>query len=177
MKEIYEKEIIKTWIEGDETTETIDEKYKILNSIMDPIYRFILEYSYYYSIKKDYGTGDQMTMIEVHILTEINDNNGITVTQLAMNWNKTTSAISQVIKKLVEKQLIIRKINEQDAKSFNLIITQKGKEIVHFHKKYDILDIVKTKKKLLEKFSLDEIVSFDKICIEYTNLLRKKLKK
>lgn len=176
MKKIYNEEIINTWIKEDESEAVINNRYELLNSIMHPMYNFILEYSYYYSIKRDYGTGDKLTMIEVHLLTEINDNIGITVTQLANSWHKTTSAISQVVKKLIAQGFVVREINKLDAKIFNLMITEKGKKIVNAHKKYDNLDIIKTKKKLLEKFTVDELISFDKICIEYTNLLRTKEK-
>lgn len=39
------------------------------------------------------------------------------------------------------------------------------------HKRYDNIDIVKTNKSLLEKFSVDDLVTFDNILEEYTSIL------
>lgn len=39
-----------------------------------------------------------MTMLEIHVLTDINDNPGITATKIANKWKRTVSAISQIIK-------------------------------------------------------------------------------
>ena len=58
-----------------------------------------------------------------------------------------------------------------------LTITERGKELALIHKKYDNLDIVKTKKKLLKKFTIEELIAFDKICKEYTEILRYKKEK
>ncbi len=174
MKKLYKKEIIDTWIEDNESLELIEERFVKLNGIMSFMYDFILAYSNYYSIKRDYGTGDKLTMIEAHILTDIYDNSGITVTELACKWHRTSSAISQVVKKLMKSGFVERINNKDNAKIFHLIPTKNGKVVVIAHKKYDNLDIIKTRKKLLEKFSLDEIISFDKICKEYTKILRKK---
>ena len=40
-------------------------------------------------------------------------------------------------------------------------------------KRYDNIDIVKTNKSLLEKFSVDDLVTFDNILEEYTSILLK----
>nr|WP_229050225.1 MarR family transcriptional regulator [Fusobacterium sp. 1001295B_180824_G3] len=116
-------------------------------------------------------------MIEIHILTEIYDNSGITVTKLAEKWCRTSSAISQTVRKLMKWGLINRIGNENNGKIYHLTITKKGKELALIHKKYDNLDIVKTKKKLLKKFTIEELIAFDKICKEYTNILRYKKEK
>ena len=155
----------------------VNDRYKKLNGIMEPMYDFILAYSNYYSIRRDYGSGEKFTMIEIHVLTEIYDNSGITVTELAEKWCRTSSAISQTVRKLMKWGLINRVGNENNGKIYHLTITEKGKELALIHKKYDNLDIVKTKKKLLKKFTIEELIAFDKICKEYTNILRYKKEK
>ncbi|MEX6493203.1 MarR family transcriptional regulator [Fusobacterium animalis] len=173
-KKLYEDEILNTKIEANEDEKLINSRYKKLNGIMEAMYDFVLAYSNYYSIRRDYGTGEKFTMIEIHILTEICDNSGITVTELAEKWCRTSSAISQTVKKLIKWGFVNRISNENNGKIFHLSITEKGKELALIHKRYDNLDIVKTKKKLLKKFTIEELIAFDKICKEYTNILRYK---
>lgn len=66
----------------------------------DTLYKFVLLYNNYLTSPRDYGTGNVVTMVEVHTLTEIADHPGITVTQLAEFWNRTKSAVSQTVSKL-----------------------------------------------------------------------------
>ena len=145
-KKLYEDEILNTKIEANEDEKLINSRYKKLNGIMEAMYDFVLAYSNYYSIRRDYGTGEKFTMIEIHILTEICDNSGITVTELAEKWCRTSSAISQTVKKLIKWGFVNRISNENNGKIFHLSITEKGKELALIHKRYDNLDIIKTKK-------------------------------
>ncbi|EGY80717.1 MarR family transcriptional regulator [Peptoniphilus indolicus] len=171
-KKLYLENIIDTWVEPNETDDKIHERYKELNKIVTPMYDFILSYSNYYNTRRDYGNGMLSTMIEIHILTDIYDYNNITVSDLADKWRRSNSAISQIVRRLIGKNLVTRKNSEQDAKIFYLECTNDGKSLVTLHKKYDNLDIIKTRKKLLEKFTIDELVAFDQICLEYTKILR-----
>lgn len=171
-KKLYEEEILNAQIDLDENEKVVNARYEKLNGIMESMYDFVLAYSNYYSVRRDYGSGDKFTMIEIHILTEIYDKPKITVTALAEKWGRTSSAISQTVRKLMKWKLINRVENENNGKIYHLMITKKGKELVLLHKRYDNLDIVKTKKKLLKKFTIEELIAFDKICKEYTDILR-----
>lgn len=171
IKDIYNNKIIDKWIEPDAPKEETDENYKDLNLIMNPLYRFILSYSNYFNQRRDYGAGPELTMVEVHILTQISDKPGITVTELARDWNRTTSAISQTIRKLLKQKLITRENSETNGKIYHLYTTNLGEEITLAHKRYDNIDILKTKKKLLETLTVDDLISFDKVCKLYNDLL------
>ena len=133
----YKKEILEAKIDLNESEEIVNNRYKKLNEMMESVYNFILAYSNYYTIRRDYGSGEKFTMIEMHILTEICDNEGITVTELAKKWGKTSSAISQTVRKLMKRNLINRVNNEDNGKIYHLTISDKGKETVLFHKKYE----------------------------------------
>lgn len=172
-REIYENEIIDCWIEKNEDEEKISERYKKLSKIVNPMYDFILAYSNYFSIRRDYGYGPELTMIEIHILTDIYDNPDTTVTEIAKKWNRTTSAISQIVRKLINFGLIDRENSKENGKFYHLKATKEGTKLALIHKNYDNIDIIKTRKKLMEKYSVDQIIAFDKICKEYTDLLRK----
>lgn len=169
---IYENCIIDNWIDEDGLSpDEINYNYEVLSKIMDPLYDYILSYSNYYSTKRDYGLGEKLTMLEVHYLTDIYDNPGITVTQLADSWKRSTAAISRTINKLIRLGYVKRQINVDNAKIFNLFVSDMGAKIALNHKHYDTIDIIKTQKKLLETFSVDELVAFNKVCQKYSQIL------
>lgn len=174
LKNLYLEEIVDSWVDENESEEKTNERFKKLSEIVDPMYDFILTYSNYYSSRRDYGVGEKLTMLEVHYLTDIYDNPGITVTEISKIWNRSKSAISQTVRKLINWEYICKKENTEDGKVYNLYITDIGKEIVMAHKRYDNVDIVKTRKRLLRDFTVDELVAFDEICKAYTALLRNK---
>lgn len=171
IREIYNNKIIDKWIEPDAPKEETDENYKDLNLVMDSMYRFVLSYSNYFNQRRDYGAGPELTMVEVHILTNISDNPGTTVTAIAKDWNRTTSAISQTIRKLLKQKLITRENSEENGKIYYLYTTELGEEVTLAHKRYDNIDILKTNKKLLETLTVDDLISFDKVCRLYNDLL------
>jgi len=143
-----------------------------MDSYASAIYKFVLIYTDYINTKRDYGTGEELSMMEAHVLTDIADNPSITVTELAKSWVRTTSAISQTVRKLINKDLVYRVNSKEDAKVFMLYPTERALEFSFAHKKYDILDIIKTNKRLMHKFTEDEINIFHNVLEEYTNLLK-----
>lgn len=86
---------------------------------------------------RDFGTGEKYHTVEIHIMSYIADNPGITVTELACDWNRTKGAISQIIKKLETKDLIFRQKDRGNNKNVYLYVTEKGKILDEAHKKYD----------------------------------------
>ena len=85
----------------------------------------------------DYGTGELYTPAEVHIVTRIELNPGITVTQIAEATMRTKSAVSQMVAKLEAKGLVRREKDPNNAKQQLLYVTPKGLELSKCHKAYD----------------------------------------
>ena len=151
----------------------IQNKYNELNSKANIIYKFVTTYSDYIKKPRDYGTGDIINMVEVHILTIIEENPGITATEVALGWNRTKGAISQTIAKLENKGLILRKKEETNAKNIHLYATEQVKRLSQAHKAYDIEELTVANEILSEDFTAEEIDIFYKIMNKYTNLLNK----
>ena len=80
------------------------------------LYRFVQLYADYMQAARDYGTGELISMVEVHTLTMIADSPGITVTELAQMWDRTKGAVSQNVKKLEQKGLILKKTDPADTR-------------------------------------------------------------
>lgn len=170
-KKLFNIDLVNTWISKNETKEDIEARFKILNTEMEKVYLFTLSYYNYLYDKRDYGNGIPMTMLEIHVLTDINDNPGITVTKIANKWKRTASSISQIIKNFYDSKLIDRVRNSLDGKVNNLFITEEGEKIVRMHKYYDNIDSIKTLKKLAEKVSLEEIEAFFNVIEVYKNII------
>jgi DNA-binding MarR family transcriptional regulator len=144
-----------------------------LNELSDALYRFVMLYRDYMNDTHDYGSGDMLSMVEMHTLTAIDDNPGITINQMAKMWHRTNGAISQTATKLEAKSYIIRKKMDGNAKNIHLFTTPKGKALSEKHKMYDSAEVAETVKELMYVHSCtaEEVDAFFKVIKVYIDLL------
>lgn len=148
--------------------------FETFNDAMTTVYLFVLKYNDYINTRQNYSCDEALTMLEAHLLTEICDCPDSTVTSLANNWSRSVSATSQTIRKLMQKGLVTRVNSRKDAKVFFLHPTEEGRLISETHKKYDVLDTIKTLKSLRHSLSRKEMDAMFKGLKAFTGLLRKK---
>lgn len=150
----------------------INEAYQILNKRAELIYEFtILYYNYIYA-NHSYGTEQTFTMMEIHTLTHIEDNPGVTITELAKIWKKTKSAVSQTVKKLVDSGFVEKRYKDNNNKSILLYVTDKGKQLSYVHKAYDVSDITQTASYLISKCGPEDVDAFYRVLEVYISLLK-----
>lgn len=137
----------------------------------DLLYEFVVKYSDMMQQSHDYGSGEMLSMIEIHLLTYIDQNPGITATQLTKMWNRTKGAISQQVKKLEANGYIQKVKHETNGKLILLSTTPAGKKLSAEHMHYDIIDIMQTMRRLLQNCSVEEVDAFYKVISEYTKIL------
>jgi len=116
---------------------------------------------------QDYGTGELYSSAEVHMVTRIEENPGITATKIAEATYRTKSAVSQMLSKLETKGLILREKDPCNGKQQLLYVTPKGKHLSLCHKAYDeaampLMDVV-------EQFGIDAIEQYIDIMEYYLN--------
>nr|WP_231116951.1 MarR family transcriptional regulator [Paenibacillus polymyxa] len=148
-----------------------DDKYHELDNKASIIYKFVMTYSDYIKAIRDYGTGEEINMVEVHTLTMIEENPGITAAKLSLEWNRTKGATSQILKKLEQRGFILRKKENGNAKNLNLYATEKGEALSKAHKLYDIKELMWADKTLHESFSSEEIKAFYNVMQRYTEMM------
>lgn len=148
-----------------------NEKYHELDNKAGTIYKFVKTYSDYIKATRDYGTGEPINMVEVHTLTMIEENPGITATEIAIEWNRTKGAASQIVNKLEQRGFIIKKREEGNEKNLHLYVTEKGVKLSKAHKAYDIEELTWADKVLQQSFTSEEIDAFYKVMQKYTQLL------
>ena len=89
------------------------------------------------NIPTDYGTGEEYTSVEVHLLEYIVDHPGKTVTELSLDFDKTKAAISQMLRKIEDKGLIEHHEAPDSKKKQLYYATPKGQELNQIHIRYD----------------------------------------
>jgi DNA-binding MarR family transcriptional regulator len=96
-----------------------------LQILIDLFLKILHLYSVISRKPKDYGTGDMLYFAELHTITVVARNHEINMTELAEIMGVTRGAISQTIRKLVAKNLIV-KSNITNRKEVNLKLSEKG---------------------------------------------------
>lgn len=148
----------------------IDRVYAQLSQRADLMYTFVTTYNSYINELRDYGTGMLINMVEVHTLTMIDDNPGITVNELSKMWNRTKGAVSQNVAKLESKGLITRRRNEEDARLVHIFTTEEGSKLSTAHKMFDNIDIMQTQRDLLQTCTIEDVDTFYKVLKAYLHL-------
>ena len=118
----------------------MEKKYKELSrtpyEYADLIYRYA-QIAVKDDYMLDYGTGELYTHVEVHTVSLIEDNPGITASEIADRNYRTKGAVSQILNKLEEKSLIRREKDSHNGRRTCLYVTPKGLELSRKHKEYD----------------------------------------
>lgn len=96
-----------------------------LQKLIDQFLNILHLYSVINRKPKDYGTGDLLFFTEIHTISMVGKNREINMTRLADLMGVTRGAISQTIRKLVTKDLIV-KSNITNKKEVNLKLSEKG---------------------------------------------------
>ena len=149
-----------------------EELFHKMTEHTNQVYKFVKMYNDYANEPRDYGTGEKVNMLSVHIMSDIEEHPGITVTELAQEWVRTKGAISQVIKNLDENGYIIKKKEGSKQKNIHLYPTGKGVELSLAHKLYDARNLKNTLDFFTEYCTEEELMAFYKVLGYYTMLLR-----
>jgi DNA-binding MarR family transcriptional regulator len=97
-----------------------------LQTLIDQFLNILHLYSVISRKPKDYGTGDLLYFTETHTITVVGDSRKINMTRLAEKMGVTKGAISQTVRKLVSKGLIIKSNPENNRKEINLKLSVNG---------------------------------------------------
>lgn len=114
-----------------------EQRYNLLMSIwqeQDRAYDLMCEYD---SIPHHYGEY-VLFQTEGYIVNLIAAYPDITVTELGLRLNKTTSACSQVVRKLRNKGYVEQRRNPENNRIYNLTLTEKGRLLYDEHQKFNL---------------------------------------
>ena len=119
--------------------------------------RIINKFKVLEKIPIDHGTGDLLYASEINILEIIGKYPGLNMTELAQKRGVTKGAVSQIVTKLVKKQLVLKNQAPDNDKTLSLQLTRLGKIAFEnhekFHAKYDTPMIEKLKSMNVEQLA------------------------
>lgn len=133
--------------------------YEEYSGKTDLMFRFVNLYEKYMSTF-DRTAEPQVTIVERHILVSINDDHGITNTELAAMLGRTPGAITQIIVKLEQKGLVERVKHKRNAKVVHLYPTPQGVKIAISYKAQEIICMRKMMAQLESLHTEDELDAF-----------------
>jgi DNA-binding MarR family transcriptional regulator len=113
------------------------DREKIFNELMETIYETTRLVNDYQSVPRTYGTEDELYMVEAHTLNLIGDKITTNTSEIAAITNRTKGAVSQMIDKLVKKDLVLKYKNPDNHREVIIELTPKGKIVYDYHKKLD----------------------------------------
>lgn len=119
-----------------------------------------------------FGTEILLYPSEIHTIEAIGKNPGINVTDLAALQGVTKGAVSQVIRKLADKEMVIRMKDEKSDREVLLMLSPTGK-IAHaahqtFHSRIDpiLLELIANADEEKIAFTLSVFKAIDHFCDE-----------
>lgn len=90
-----------------------------------------------YGMKEAFGMDIMFNHMEIHMLSAIQENPGITAQELSVKFYRTKGAVSQVLKFLAKEGLIVKHENPRNARINNLYITEIGRVACENHTKHE----------------------------------------
>jgi len=118
---------------------------------------------------RTFGSAGSLTPSEIHTIDAIGTEKGIIMSELADRLGVTKGAVTQLVKRLEVKNLIIRTSHPADSRSIILSLTDKGKIAYEAHKQLH-LDFYQHLNNIL---SQEEIEIFDKAIVKLIAYLQK----
>lgn len=102
--------------------------------LLTKVYRLINLYNAKAKKSHTYTGGLVLYPAQSHMVEIIGDNEAITVTRIAEEYMITKGAVSQILKFLDEKGLIVKKPSEKGGRTTELYLSDEGKRILAEHR-------------------------------------------
>ncbi len=148
------------------------DKEKVFYVLMETLYETSRLISSYENIPRKYGTEDELYMIEVHTLNLIGDQVKTNTSEIADLTNRTKSAVSQMVDKLIKKDLAFKYRNPDNYRELTIELTPKGKLVYEYHKKLDEEEYGSHLKNL-EQFTVEDFQNY----ITILNVINRRTRK
>ena len=112
----------------------------------------------YDAIPHQYGD-EILYQSEMHFLQAVGNTPNVTITISAEQLGKTNSACSQMVRKLIKKDLLTQERNPDNNREYYLHLTKKGTDIYYAHEEFDQKCLDRTYDSL-KGFTIDELLTY-----------------
>ncbi len=120
---------------------------------------------------RDYGTGDYLYAAEIHQVSIIGNNPGITATEIVQRMGITKGAVSQLLKKLIDKGYVTKHPNAENMREYRLHLTKKG-QIAHRHHDQQDHELEDRLMGMLSDVASDDLVRFSQMLNALTDFIQ-----
>ena len=111
-------------------------RYQLFCELIDEFYRGCELTEEYDALLHDYN-GVILFQAESQMIKMIGNNPGITASEISKKFHKTSSASSQLIRKLKKKGWVMQSRNDENNRVYNLYLTEEGNEIYKNHQQFE----------------------------------------
>lgn len=125
--------------------------------IAQALERVVHKYNKSEDVKRNYGTDMMLTRKEIHTIQLIGQYPQIGIISLSELQGVTKGATSQMVKKLVEKGLVIKKPSPSSEAEICLELTELGQKAFKGHADYHNNNIGKQWKEILDQMSEEDL--------------------
>ncbi|QOS97323.1 winged helix DNA-binding protein [Brevibacterium sp. JNUCC-42] len=148
----------------------------IFYQLIESIYDVSRSTSLYESVPRTYGTDDELYMVEAHTINLIGEKVHTNTSELAKLTNKTKSAISQMVDKLLKKDLVLKNKNPTNSRETIIELSEKGKQAYQYHKELDKTEYALILDRL-DQYSTEDFIKFIEIASIVNDNIKKSIKK
>ncbi len=104
----------------------MEDRLKIYREIADLMFGVHNRFTALESTPKDFGTGDLLYATEIHTIVVIGGNPNSNLTELAELLGVSKSSVSKFVKKLLEKEYIVKTQAPENRKEVFFELTERG---------------------------------------------------
>ena len=140
---------------------TAEERFSLFCELIDSFDRGCKFVNDYNSLLHDYN-GVVMYQAESQFIHKIGQEPGITITELAVYFDKTRSACSQLMRRMKDKGWLIQTRNSDNNREYNLHLTEEGQKIYNYHLKFEEA-CYRRSARMLDEFSEEEPETYIRI--------------
>ena len=123
------------------------------------------------NVTRDYGNNRPIKAVEVAVLSLIERNPGVTVSELAQKQNRTKGTISAIVSSLEKDGYIYREKRSGNAKVVHLYTTSEGERLNTLFIAFFTKEITAVQDELLKTCSISDLNSFCKVLHAYVKYL------
>lgn len=124
-----------------------------------------------YGLKEAFGCDIIFSHIDIHILTAVWRNPGITAQELTVKFSRSKGAISQILKRLEKEGMLIKKKSATNERSNNLFVTPMGQVAC---KNHELEEQQIFQRPEFSNLSLEDVKKADEVLTIYLHSLTKR---
>ncbi|MBS6955760.1 MAG: MarR family transcriptional regulator [Enterocloster asparagiformis] len=140
---------------------TDEERFSLFCELVDSFdvgCKYVNDYN---SLLHDYN-GVVLYQAESQFIHKIGQEPGITITELAVYFDKTRSACSQLMRRMKDKGWLSQTRNRDNNREYNLFLTEEGQKIYNYHLKFEEA-CYRRSARMLDEFSEAEMETYIRI--------------